>query len=236
MSTVAVFVALGGSSYAAVKIGTREIRNDSVRSVDIRKNEVSGSDIRKGQVRGSDLRNNDISGADLRNGSVAGADIKPGTLTGGHLAPNAIDGRSIANLGAGDFAPGQLPDPVPATLPSGKTLRGVYAAAVTGGQNDSSIARTPISFPIPLSAAPAVVYVASGTAPPPQCPGSANEPRAAAGTLCVYEAAATGTVSFVGVFDPVQGQNFRSTRFGTVAFVNGQSGAAVRGTWAVTAF
>ena len=163
MSTVAVFVALGGSSYAAVKVGTREIRNDSVRSVDIRKNEVSGSDIRKGQVRGSDLRNNDISGSDLRNGSVAGSDIKPGTLRGGHVAPNSIDGRSIANLGAGDFAPGQLPEPFPATLPSGKTLRGVYAASVTGGAGDSGIGRTALSFPVPLAAAPpAQAYIRTG--------------------------------------------------------------------------
>lgn len=234
MSTIAVFVALGGSSYAAVKVGTREIANNSVRSIDIRKNEVSGSDIRKGQVRGSDLRNNDVSGGDLRNGSVAGADVKDGSLASVDLAPNAIDGRSIANLTAGDFAPGQLPDPVPATLPSGKTLRGVYAAAVTGGPGDSGIGRTAISFSFPLAAAPGSSYLPNGGSNA-SCPGSAQDPSATAGNLCVYEAGTSGPVALTGIFDPLTGVNFRASRFGAVAFVNGDAGATVRGSWAVTA-
>ena len=42
MSTLAVFIALGGSSYAALKVGSKEIADGAVRSVDLRNNDVRG--------------------------------------------------------------------------------------------------------------------------------------------------------------------------------------------------
>ena len=171
MATVALFIALGGTSYAALEVGTREIRNNSVRSTDLRNGNVRGKDIRNGDVRGADLRNGDVTGSDLRNGSATGADIQDRSVTGADLAPDSLDGRAVTNLGLGDFAPGQLPDAVPATLPSGKTLKGVFAVAVTGGSGQSSVARAPISFQVPLASDPQGTFVAEGTDPPPECPG-----------------------------------------------------------------
>jgi hypothetical protein len=57
MATIAVFVALGGTSYA-VKTGSidsRELKNNSVRGQDIRNNAVASADIRNGAVKGSDI-------------------------------------------------------------------------------------------------------------------------------------------------------------------------------------
>ncbi len=122
MSTIAVFLALGGSSVAALRVSSAQLKDNSVRSRDIRNNDLRSKDLRDGEIRGRDLRDN----------SVGGADVTDGSLTGTDIAPESLDGASIANLGAGDFAPGQLPDPVPTTLPGGKTLTGVFAAAVTG--------------------------------------------------------------------------------------------------------
>src|SRR5215212_5220241 len=45
---LALFVALGGSSYAALKVGSGQIKNNSVRSRDLRNNDVRGRDIRQG--------------------------------------------------------------------------------------------------------------------------------------------------------------------------------------------
>ena len=97
MASIALFVALGGTSIAALRIGSRQIVDNSVRSRDLRDNDVRGRDVRNGSLTGRDLRRNSIGPA------------------------------QVAGLLATDFAPGQLPDPLPATLPSRRTLRGVFA-------------------------------------------------------------------------------------------------------------
>lgn len=80
---LALFVALGGSSYAAIRVGSKQIRNNSVRS--------------------ADLRNNDIRGRDIRNNTLGGADISErrlGTVPRAILAGNAnsLGGLSAAAL------------------------------------------------------------------------------------------------------------------------------------------
>ena len=55
VSVVALFVALGGSSYAALRIGSSQIADNSVRSRDIRDGEIRGKDIRSRTVSTSDL-------------------------------------------------------------------------------------------------------------------------------------------------------------------------------------
>jgi len=60
MATVAVFVALGGTSYAAAQITGKDIRNGS----------VTGSDLRNGSVTGRDVKNRSLSRADLKRGAV----------------------------------------------------------------------------------------------------------------------------------------------------------------------
>jgi len=74
-----MFIALGGSSYAAVKI--------------------TGNDVRNGSLSGRDVRNGSLSGRDVRNGSLTGRDIKS----------DSISGRDIRGLTAADFGAGQLP-------------------------------------------------------------------------------------------------------------------------------
>ncbi len=70
---IALFVALGGSSYAAIRVGSPQIVNNSVRSKDIRNNDV----------RGRDIRNGTIGTADVGNESLLAEDFKPGQLPAG---------------------------------------------------------------------------------------------------------------------------------------------------------
>jgi hypothetical protein len=58
MATVAVFVALGGTSYAVAtgSIDSREIKNDSVRGKDIRDNEIRSKDVRNRSLLASDFK------------------------------------------------------------------------------------------------------------------------------------------------------------------------------------
>ena len=50
MATVAVFVALGGSSYAAVKIGGSDVRNGSLTGTDVKDRSLTAKDLKKGAV------------------------------------------------------------------------------------------------------------------------------------------------------------------------------------------
>jgi hypothetical protein len=51
----ALFVALGGTSYAVTRIGTKQIKNNSVRSVDIKNRTIKSKDIARGVI-GSTLQ------------------------------------------------------------------------------------------------------------------------------------------------------------------------------------
>jgi hypothetical protein len=50
VATIALFLALGGSSYAALRISSKQIRNNSVRSVDIKNRTIKKKDLQKGLV------------------------------------------------------------------------------------------------------------------------------------------------------------------------------------------
>ena len=55
VAVMALFVALGGTSYAATRIGSKQIRNNSVRSIDIKNRTIKSKDIAKGVI-GSTLQ------------------------------------------------------------------------------------------------------------------------------------------------------------------------------------
>jgi hypothetical protein len=98
VALLALFVALGGSSYAALRVGSDEIANNSVRSKDLHNNDVRGRDIRKGTVRGTDIRDNDLRGKDVRDDTISGADVKESGLATVPSAQNALtlDGKSAS--------------------------------------------------------------------------------------------------------------------------------------------
>jgi hypothetical protein len=60
VSTIALFVVLGGSAYAATRIGSRQIVNNSVRSQDIRNNNVRSKDVRNRSLLARDFKRNQI--------------------------------------------------------------------------------------------------------------------------------------------------------------------------------
>jgi len=56
MATVAVFVALGGTSYAAVKITGKDVKNNSLSRADIKRGGVGSSEVRDRSLRAADFR------------------------------------------------------------------------------------------------------------------------------------------------------------------------------------
>ena len=74
MATIAVFVALGGTSYAVAtgSIDSRELKDNTVRS--------------------EDLRNNDVRSKDVRNRSLLTKDFKAGQLPAGQQGDTGATG------------------------------------------------------------------------------------------------------------------------------------------------
>jgi len=59
-STLALFIALGGTSYAVATIGTKQIKNNSVRSVDVRNGTIISRDVKRGGLGGSAVRESSL--------------------------------------------------------------------------------------------------------------------------------------------------------------------------------
>jgi hypothetical protein len=77
MSTLAVFVALGGSSYAAVQLS---------------RNSVRSTHIKNGQVKSADLATRSVTSAKVRDGSLLAGDFKSGELPAGPAGASGTPG------------------------------------------------------------------------------------------------------------------------------------------------
>ena len=213
-ATMALVVALGGTSYAAVALP---------------KNSVGSGQLRPGAVAKTDIRANAVTSGKVKNFSLLAKDFKAGQL------PAGAKGATGAAGAAGPVGPKGDTGAYPTVLPSGQTLIGAFAniGNNTGNQRIGSA----ISFPIPLAAAPTAHFVNKGATAPAECPGSAATPRAAPGHLCIYEGVATN-VSFQSFEDPVTAATGSTTRvFGVevVGFSTASGDYQSSGSWAVTA-
>jgi hypothetical protein len=77
VATLALFLALGGVSYGALRIKSRDLVNNTVRTQDLRNNNIRSKDIRNRTIVGRDVLTNTITGQQVREtslGKVADAD------------------------------------------------------------------------------------------------------------------------------------------------------------------
>ncbi len=133
------------------------------------------------------------------------------------------------------------------TLPEGETETGTWGSAFGSPPGNRTY---DISFPIPVSQAPAVVVVGTGEASAVGCPGRGGDsskepyeptiPEAAPGTLCIYvdgdEGALGGSIK---AFAPVQENGewlakVGASQSGTLLRAVCEESCAVNGSWAVT--
>lgn len=82
--------------------------------------------------------------------------------------------------------------PVETTLPAGKTMTGVW------GFRESNVteAYAQISFPLRYPGEPEFHVLNEGEASTTECPGSASNPQAQAGHLCIYVAGTPQNIQF----------------------------------------
>jgi hypothetical protein len=70
VSTVALFAALGGTSYAALQIGSGDIVNNSIRSKDIRDDAIRSFDVRVRAIRPRNIRRNSLGSEVVRESAL----------------------------------------------------------------------------------------------------------------------------------------------------------------------
>jgi hypothetical protein len=158
MSSIAVFVVLGGGAYAAATLP-----KNSVGSKQIKANAVTSSKV--------------------KDGSLLSKDFKPGQLVAGAPGPAGLTGPAGPAGAAG--AKGDPGRSALTPLRAGESVSGVFGMGDQASAASQQFLDFR-SFPIPLSApldSAHVVYVIAASAP--NCPGAG---QAAAGYLCVYEA------------------------------------------------
>lgn len=85
VAMVALFVSLGGTGYAATKIGTKQLKNRAVTSSKIRNGAVTTAKIRDAAVANPKLAGDSVNGSKVANGSLGAGDVASGTFLGGQV-------------------------------------------------------------------------------------------------------------------------------------------------------
>jgi hypothetical protein len=205
---VALFVALGGTSYAAASLPN---------------NSVGSKQIKAGAVHTSDIASNAVTSAKVKNGVLRAADFRASDFA-------SLKGATGAKGDKGDKGDAGQNFDASVNLASGKSESGVYGV---GGSAASGYMVTGIQFRLPLAAAldsSHVQFHQSGTAFTAQCPAAG---QAAAGYLCVYEQVqANRSAPVVDKSSGFQGAD----AYGFLIFMNSTGTFAFSyGNWTVTA-
>jgi hypothetical protein len=96
MSSIAVFLVLGGSAaYAAKKISGNQLKAGSVTTAKIKRNAVTAAKIRKGSVKTAEIAADAVTGEKIAAGAVDAS-----TLAAGFAAPTAEKLSRFANVSA----------------------------------------------------------------------------------------------------------------------------------------
>ena len=91
MATIAVFIALGGSSYATLRVTSKNVPKDALTGADIKN--ITGKDVRNNSLTGADVKN--LTSADVANGRLLAEDFAPGQLPQGRTGPSGKDATNL---------------------------------------------------------------------------------------------------------------------------------------------
>jgi hypothetical protein len=160
IATIAIFISLGGSSYAVLRITGKNVADNS----------LTGADIK------------DLTNRDIRDHSLLRRDFRPGQIRAQSAGPQGPKGDRGDRGDKGDQG---TPGPLLETLTSGKTEFGKYYALGSPAAS-GQFAVDVISYQFPLASKPTDHYLPPATAPTAECPGAFDNPTAAPGQLCVY--------------------------------------------------
>lgn len=100
MSSIAVFLVLGGgAAYAAKKIGSNEIKGNSITTGKIKKEAVSASKLKKNSVTTAKIANGAVTGAKINLGSVGTVPNATHAISADNANnANAVNGMHLAKI------------------------------------------------------------------------------------------------------------------------------------------
>ena len=218
IACVALFVALGGTGYAAFSLP---------------KNSVGSKQLKNKAVTTGKLKNGAVTAGKIKNGAVTAGKINASGLTvptalhanSANSATNATNAITATNAATAATVTGQ------GTLASGKTEIGIVGGVFQNGPTVSSPLAVTVTFPVlaPVALTGSSIEVA----PTASCTGSTANPTAAAGFVCIYPdimIAASGLSGDTGV----NGDKKLGFELDWVATSANQE-SSVRAEWAYTA-
>jgi hypothetical protein len=154
LSTVAVFLALGGTSYAAVAITGRDVENSSLTGHDVEDASLTGRDIRNSSLTGRQVKHSSLGTTDIANGTLLAKDFRAGELSAGAEGPagprgdeggtGSIGAQGVDGAAGADGAPGvgltsgRLND-VAVNAPPEQTFFGSAMGVATGNPTESAV-------------------------------------------------------------------------------------------------
>jgi hypothetical protein len=188
---------------------------------------LAGGAYASGLINGSQIKNHSISAKKLTKSAVKSLHGQRGPR--GARGIQGIQGAKGDTGPAGTFS---------GTLPSGKTLRGVFLAEGESSGAGTSTIGDNISFGWSLSAAPTGHFIKKGAAVPAGCSGTATNPGAAPGNLCVFEVENDNVnASSDEVWSPPADSAGATETFGAAVFTTSAAAGVYEfgGSWAVTA-
>ena len=253
ISVVALFVALGGTGYAAFSlprnsVGAKQLKRNAVTTPKIKNGAVTTGKLKNGAVTGSKMNfrgvivpqaaaaSSALSAANATHAvSADGSTSATNATNAGHAsmadaASNAGHASTADNASHATASDTAAAATSPATLGSGQTEVG-FVYQIVPNNSASTFMGQQISFPHPLASTPNTEFVQIAGPPTTHCPGSTTNPRAISGYLCVYMITSSAGLP-----------NFdQTTRFGTgVSFPTGVGGSPPTGdsffvgVWAAT--
>jgi hypothetical protein len=100
ISVIALFVALGGASYAAVtlpknSVGAKQIKKNGVGASEIKTNAVRAAEIRSSAVAASEVKDNTLGTAEVVDGSLGSADLGDNSVGGSEVGDDALTAADI---------------------------------------------------------------------------------------------------------------------------------------------
>ena len=92
---LALFVALGGTSFAAATVITgKDVKNSSLTGADVKNSSLTGGDVKNSSLTGSDIRAEAINSDDVANGSLLAQDFGAGQIPAGPQGPKGDPGAN----------------------------------------------------------------------------------------------------------------------------------------------
>lgn len=101
VSLIALFVALGGTGYAAAQlsrnsVGPAHIKKNAVRAAEVRRGAIGASEIRRGAVGPSEIRAGAVGASEVADGALTAAEFGAGRVAG--LNADLLDDRNAADF------------------------------------------------------------------------------------------------------------------------------------------